>query len=269
MDYTLMVVLGLVAGVLGGLLGIGGSVVMIPGMVWILGQADASGIEQIQQYQAAAMIVNFLLAGPSALRHLRAGAVYGSVWRWLAPSAGVGIIAGVLLSQSALFAGGRAVYLRYLFGAFLLYAVGYNLYRLLRPPRVEGITREQADTAPRWKKASIGGVMGVFAGLLGIGGGAQAVPLMQVVLRMPLRKAIATSSATIFTIAWIGAAVKNLSLGPAGSVERSFVLAALLTPTAMVGGYLGGALTHVLPLRVVRAVVVGLMLLAAWKMFAG
>lgn len=269
MEYASMVILGLVAGVLGGLLGIGGSVVMIPGMVWILGQANAAGVEQIQQYQAAAMIVNFLLAGPSALRHLRAGAVYGSVWRWLAPAAGLGIVAGVVLSQSALFAGDQAVYLRYLFGVFLLYAVGYNGYRFVRPPRVEGISRAEADAASRWKKASIGGVMGVFAGLLGIGGGAQAVPLMQVVLRLPLRNAIATSSATIFTVAWIGAIVKNVSLGPAGSVERSLLLAGLLTPSAMVGGYLGGALTHRLPLRLIRAVVVAVMLLGAWKMLAG
>ena len=55
MEYALLVAVGLLAGVLGGLLGIGGSSIMLPAMVWILGRTitvDGKAIEQIHRAQA-------------------------------------------------------------------------------------------------------------------------------------------------------------------------------------------------------------------------
>ena len=48
---------------------------------------------------------------------------------------------------------------------------------------------------------------------------------------------------------------------------RSLTLTALLAPAAMLGSYFGGHLTHMLPLKIVRSVFIGLMLLAAIRMF--
>jgi uncharacterized membrane protein YfcA len=254
---------GFVAGVLGGLLGVGGSVVMIPAMVWICplwGHA-----ESIHQYQAAAMIVNFLLIGPSVAKHLRARAVYVGVWRWLAPAALIGTAAGVAASRLPVFTGANERILRAAFGGFLLYVAGYNARKLLVKGG-QGCSAEEAAALPRWQKVAVGFPMGCSAGLLGIGGGSLAVPGQQIFLRMPLRNAIATSAATILSIAWFGAIVKNASLGDEGSVTRSLVLAATLAPTAMAGSYLGGHLTHTLPLRAVRCAFIGLMVLAAAKM---
>ncbi len=264
-EYILLIVLGVFAGVLGGLLGIGGSVVMIPAMVWLLG-ASKGGVDQIHQYQGAAMIVNFMLAGPSALKHFRAKAIYKCVWKVLVPTAAVGVLAGVACARIPILRGEGAVYLRYLLGLFLVYVAGYNVYKMLRPPSLDGISVEEAAKVPFRKKGMIGIVMGFISGLLGLGGGAQAVPMMQIILKMPLRNSIATSAATIFCVSWIGAIAKNVSLGSDGSPVRSLVLAACLTPTAMIGGYVGGHLTHTLPIKYVRIVFIIVMGLAAWKM---
>jgi hypothetical protein len=264
MEYLLLSVIGLVAGVLGGLLGIGGSVVMIPAMAWIF----ASRGESIHQYQAAAMIVNFLLIWPAVVRHRRAKAIRMDIWRRLAPAAAAGTIAGVALSRSGLFSGANERALRVLFGAFLLYVVARNVYKLTRR-KAETADPAQGDPPPGAASAramGVGGAMGVSAGLLGIGGGALCVPALQVVLSVPLRNAIATSATTIASTAWLGAIAKNLSLGPDGSALRSLALAACLAPTAMIGSWFGGQLTHRLPTRVVRVAFVGLMLLAAYKM---
>ena len=264
MEYVLVSLTGLVAGILGGLLGIGGSVVMIPALVWIFSSV-VDRPETVHQYQAAAMIVNFLLAGPATLRHARAKAIYPGVWKYLAPAALAGIVIGVFVSRLHVFTGANERHMRMAFGVFLLYVAGYNVWRM-RSPKIEGVSREEADRMPALWKIAVGLPMGFAAGLLGIGGGALAVPAMQVVLRLPLRNAIATSAATIFAVAWLGAIVKNASLGSDGTVTRSLVLAAILAPTAMAGAYLGGHLTHTLPLRVVRAALILLMLTAAWKM---
>ena len=108
-QYISLVATGLVAGTLGGMLGIGGSCIMIPAMVLILGTYNAAGVDQIHQYMAAAMIVNFLLAIPSVLAHHRNRAVWPRVLAPLAGGALVGIIVGVQISY--LFSNTAAEYL--------------------------------------------------------------------------------------------------------------------------------------------------------------
>ena len=266
MEYLLLSLTGLLAGVLGGMLGLGGSVIMIPLMVWILG-ARVGGREQIHQYQAAAMIVNFLVALPALVAHARKRAIWWRVWAYLAATALVGMVLGVQLAR--LFLGDAAIYLRWLVGAFFVYVAGQNILRLLRPPRQEGLPQAEVEAGPAWRKLAVGLPAGLLAGLLGIGGGAVAVPAQQAVLKVPLRNAIATSVALIASIAWLGAILKNVHLGAAGSVARSLELAACLAPTAMIGSYLGGLLTHRLDLRIVRAVFAALMALSAAKLLAG
>ena len=262
-SYILLALVGLAAGLLGGLLGIGGSSVMLPAMVWILGRADNAGHEQINQYMAAAMIVNFLLILPSVVAHLHNRAVWKGVWAYLAPAGAAGIILGAWASYQV-----EGLYLRWGVGAFLLYVAGHNLDRMAAAGRVEGLPRERVKGMPAWRKILVGFPMGIIAGLLGIGGGSLAVPGQQIVLRMPLRNAIATSAATIASISWLGAIVKNARLHPPdGTVARSLLLAACLAPTAMIGSYLGGHLTHKLPLRIIRAVFVAVLALSAAKMF--
>ncbi len=265
LQYIWLIVTGLVAGLLGGLLGIGGSCIMIPAMVLILGTYNAAGVDQIHQYMAAAMIVNFLLALPSVVAHARNKAVWPRVLAPLAGGALVGIIIGV--QTSYLLGGDAAKYLRWGLGVFFLYVAGQNAWRLRHARRAEGLPREQVEATPVWRKLAVGVPMGLSAGLLGLGGGTLAVPAQQTILRMPLRNSIATSSATIAAIAWFGAILKNVQLGANGTVGRSVVLVACLAPPAMIMAYFGGHLTHKLPLRVVRLLFMTLMIASAAKMF--
>lgn len=268
MEYILLAIAGLLAGLLGGLLGLGGSSILLPAMVLILGSVDAAGHEQIHQYMAAAMIVNFLLIWPSVFAHLRNKAVWASVWIYLSVAALVGIIIGV--QASYLFKGDAAMYLRWSVGGFFVYVALHNLYRLTHKRKLDGLSRNEAENQPAWRKILVGLPMGIVAGLLGIGGGSLAVPGQQIVLKMPLRNSIATSAATIATISWLGAILKNAQISQhGGTIAESFRLTLWLAPTAMIGSWIGGHLTHTLPLRVVRIVFLVLLVAAAWKMFAG
>jgi len=270
MEYVLLVCVGVIAGLLGGLLGIGGSSVMLPAMVWILGAAKmvhGEPVEQIHQYMAAAMIVNFLLIIPSVIPHVRNKAVWTGVWKWMAPAGLAGILLGVFLSEQ-FKDGNRATYLRWGVGVFFIYVVLNNIRRLFAGRKLEGLDRPAVEAMPAWRKLIVGFPMGIIAGLLGIGGGSLAVPGQQVALKAPLRNAIANSAATIATISWVGAIAKNLSLAaPYGSIPRSALLAGCLAPTAMIGSYIGGHLTHKLPLKVVRVIFIALMCFATYKMF--
>lgn len=253
-----LLILGFVSGVLGGLLGIGGSIIMIPALAIVLGPNQ-------HLYQAAAMIVHVFVALPSSIPHWRAGAIRWDVFKRMLPFGAVFILIGVAVSD--LF---NADVLQAIFGCFLLYIVVNNIVKLIQR-RGEP---QECDQRPGWAYAgSVGAVMGFMAGLLGIGGGVIAVPLLQRVCNLPLRQCIATTSAVMCLTAIIGAYRKNSTLaqhldaaGQPLEFQQSLIIAGCMIPAAVMGGLIGAALTHKLPLRWVRMALIVLMIFAAAKM---
>ncbi len=268
MDIAVQGLIGLLAGLLGGLLGVGGSLVIIPSLILYL-SATANGYGGQTQHllQAAAMLCNFFVAAPSVLAHRRAGAIMSSVVGKLIPGALMGIIAGVALSNCDLFAREKGAYLGVGLSLFIVYVVFYNLWRLFTSTNLsDGFEPDQDYSSI--KVVSVGVVVGLIAGLLGIGGGALCVPAQQIVLRIPLRRAIANSATMIMCVSLFGAVYKNATLASHQiEVMSSIKLAAMLIPTAIMGSFVGGKLAHKLPRKVLRGVFIVFMVVVAFKMF--
>jgi uncharacterized protein len=253
-DVVWLSLIGLVSGACGGLLGIGGSIVMIPAMTEFMGP-------QQHVYQAAALIVNFFVAGPAVVQHVRAGALDGRIVRLLIPSAAFAAILGVGFSELRVFQGSGMIYLTGMFGVFLLWIAAIQLVRLIREQRagetsrVESGRNEHTEPPASGAVIAVGLFTGVFSGLLGIGGGVLSIPLQQRVLGVPLPRAIANSAATIVGLSVVSALAKNLAIAtrhPDVNWLSPIILAGCLIPTAMIGSYVGSRLTHVLPIRAVR-----------------
>jgi len=261
LDHLVVMLIGLVAGMFGGMLGVGGSVVMIPAMTIIFGPAQ-------QLYQGAAMIMNFFVSLPSAWQHRRRNAVLTPVVRVTIPCAVVGVIVGVWVSSGPWFHGHNEVYLSRIFGGFLFYVAAYNVYRLVGRSRLADMDNLAARRLPRWKIAAAVGVpTGFVGGLLGVGGGIVAGPMQQLLLKIPLSRAIANSAVTIVPLSIIGAFYKNWTNAHAGvSMMETLQLAGFLIPTAMVGGYLGAHFTHIVPRRLLRVAFIILMVYAGWTL---
>ncbi len=258
LDTGLIALIGLVAGVLGGMLGVGGSVIMIPGLTLILGYNQ-------HLYQAAAMMANVAVSIPASLRHRKAGAMVLPVMKWMLPAALLFVPLGVAASN--LFRGQeQSIWLGRVLAAFLLYVIYVNVQRL----RQEKKSAHPVDTHHSPARCSVVGVaMGSVAGLLGIGGGAIAVPLQQIILRLPLRSCIANSAGIICITATVGCIYKINSLGMHGLEPSAAVKTGLLlAPTAWIGGRIGASLTHRLPIKQVRIAFILLMIVATWKMAA-
>lgn len=246
------IVLGIVTGALGGMLGIGGSIVMIPVLTVLLGKNQHVA-------QAAAMILHVFVSVPAMIQHHRADAVRWDVfWRML-PFGLALIMLGVWVSDQF-----RGEILERIFGVFLLYVVANNVLKLLG---------REAEPEPHEQRTGwgvcgfVGAVMGFMAGFLGIGGGVIAVPLLQRICNLPLRQCIATSSAVMCITAVLGAARKNMTLAQHGlPVKESLIIAACVAPTAILGGLLGARLTHVMPLTLIRGVFVLLLTWASFEM---
>ena len=268
MDLLVPAAVGIVAGLAGGLLGIGGSIIIIPALILYLGTTEA-GFQGHDQHllQAAAMITNVFVAAPSVIAHYRARAIVRPVVMVLVPTAVLGVLMGVAVSDSSAFARQNGSYLAMMLSGFLAYVACYNIWRLVRKTDREGEFGEDTKLSP-WKIAAAGIPMGLTAGLLGIGGGAVCVPIQQVLLKIPLRKAIANSATTIVFSAFIGAVHKNYTLSTHGvDVVDSLQLAGTLIPTAILGSYFGGKLTHLMPKRALRVVFIIFMAIVSWVTF--
>ncbi len=254
-EAILLLAVGLLAGVAGGLLGIGGGVVVVPVLTLFMHHDQHLA-------QATAMIVNVYVALPALLRHHYLGVVRWNVVGRVLPAGVIAIGLGVLVSNQI-----DGEVLRRIFGLFLVYIVVGNVARL------SGARRERQGVVPRttWAAAgAIGGATGFVAGLLGIGGGPIAVPLLRRICYLPLRESVPVSSAVICLTSVVGALLKNAALptiaGPDGAplglhAHESLLLAACLAPTATVGAIIGAGLTHRVPARAMR---LAFILLLSW-----
>lgn len=251
--------IGLFAGLVGGLLGVGGSTIIIPGLTLLLGPSQ-------HLYQAAAMMANVAVSIPAALRHLRAKAVVTSVLKWMLPVTLVSVVLGVWISNLEIFRGSSGgIWLGRILAAFLIYEAVSNFLKLLKH-------REEPETAPRITPARssvVGFFMGTVGGMLGIGGGAMAVPLQHWLLRLPLRQAIANSATVMVFSAAVGSVFKTATLELHHIPwTQGLVLAGVLAPSCFLGGWIGAGLTHRIPTRWVRMVFVVILLTSSWKMLA-
>lgn len=108
--------------------------------------------------------------------------------------------------------------------------------------------------------ALIGLFGGVTSGLFGVGGGIVMVPAMVYLLHTNIKTAIGTSLIVIIPTAITGA-FKHQQLG-----NIDWKMAASLVPLAIVGGFIGAALTKPLPAEMLKKLFGGFMILAGCRL---
>ena len=255
MEFLLYIGLGLVAGMLGGLLGIDGSVIMIPALLFFVPNMT------IHLAQAIAMTVNPAVAISSAAKHHKNNNVsWNVVWKVL-PLSLICIALAAWFSNSI-----KGEWLELAFATFLIWVLWDQLDSIFG--RSKSTTSSKESTLLQF--GATGGVTGIMAGLLGIGGGLIQVPLLNRLCKLPIKQAIGTSSAIMFVTAILGATVKDASLQKVDHNAMTAVMqAAQIIPGALIGGWIGAKLTNVLPSRVIRIVFALLVLIASYKLFAG
>jgi uncharacterized membrane protein YfcA len=259
MEILILLSVGLVAGGIGGLLGIGGSVIMIPAMVVLLGW-------DFHLAQAIAMTVNPAVALTATIKHQRNKNISWESTKYVLPLAIICICIAAWLSNTI-----PSGWLELSFGIFLIWVLWDQISCITG--RTATIIQDSKPTPI--KGAITGGVTGTTAGLLGIGGGLILVPLLNRLCSLNIKRAIGTSSSIMLITAICGATVKDLSLplatNEAGELMGWQAIDAItrsvwLLPGAIVGGWFGAVLTNTLPIKYIRIVFAILVLLASCKM---
>ncbi len=250
LPWTLTI--GLLAGVLGGMLGIGGGLIMIPAMLLLLG--DAYGPDTLHLYKFASIATSSALAATAVHQHARNEAIQRARMPAIVGGALLGMVIGLV--ASLLFRGTGTELLKRAFGGFVLATVGFQFIRGWLGRRRERRTSEPTSAAGQTTSViGIGMPAGFLAGFFGLGGGIWAVPAQHLGLRIPLPNAIANAAVMIAILApctAIGQAIA-LSAFPDLSLADGLLLTLSLAPTAAMGGKIGATLTHRLPLGYVRA----------------
>ena len=263
MEYFLYIIIGIIAGTLGGLLGIGGAIIVIPSLILITSFNNTYDGRTQHLIQAVGMICNFCVSLPSAFSHWRSGAVIKQLVRKMVPAAFVGVVVGVYFSNQTLFAGHNGKYLSIMLGVFLLYVACFNITRLLsNKPHLHNEDNQGNDN--KLGGIIVGGIVGLFSGLLGIGGGSICVPFQQVFFKVPLKNAIANSACTIVGIVLVGAIYKNATLSIHGfELSQSLKISACIVPSAMIASYFGSKLTHIFKPNILRIIYIFFMFIVS------
>lgn len=172
---------GAFAGILAGLLGVGGGIVLVPAFLSLFAAAGYGSDELMRMCLATSLATIIVTSARSAMAHNRRGAVDWAVLRGWALPIGVGAVCGV-----AAVAQLRTPTLQAIFGVLvILIALWMGL------GRAHWRVAEVMPTGPR--RGLYGAAIGFISVLLGIGGGSLGVPLMTLHGR-PIHQAVATAA---------------------------------------------------------------------------
>ena len=205
--YLLFPLLGLVAGILAGLLGVGGGLVLVAALAWLLPLFGVPPEVAMHAALASSLASIVLTAASSARAHARRGSVLWPTVAWMVP----GLLLGAWLG-SGVAVKLDAQTLRWIVAGYCLLAAWQTGF---------GRSRAPADgsevPAPRgWPMSAAGGGIGVLSALVGIGGGSMTVPLLVWRGVKPVR-AVGTSSACGVAIG-LSAAVGYALHAPSGAL---------------------------------------------------
>ena len=109
--FVLLTVIGGFAGVLAGLLGVGGGIVLVPAFFYAFQTLGYDGPQLMQMCLATSLATIIVTSMRSVLSHNRKGAVDWGILRTWAPGIAIGAVLGVLAAASL-----RSVTLQALFG---------------------------------------------------------------------------------------------------------------------------------------------------------
>jgi len=214
--------------------GVGGGILAVPALGLLLGLDQHAA-----QGTSLAMILPTVAMG--AWRYGRKGSVRWGAAAWIGIAA---VASGFTSAHLALVLPARA--LRLLFALFLLFLGARTVWSSRGGPRSQAPERRLEPAAAAVRQLGIGVLVGLLAGLLGVGGGTIAIPGLILLCGFGAQEAQGTSLAALVFSSAAGA----FGYATAGQVD--WIGAAALFVGAAVTVPLGAAAAHRLPERRLR-----------------
>jgi uncharacterized protein len=227
-------VIGLAAGIFSALLGVGGGLIMVPAMVYML---------RIRQHRAHGTSLVVIL--PTAIAGVSQYAEQGNVNWPVALLLAVGGVVGAMLG-ARLAAALHAPVLKRVFGVFVVATGMVMIIHGMTHPASHGLMR--AGAASSAVIVLVGLLAGVLSGLLGVGGGIIMVPALVYLLGLDQHMAQGISLAVIIPVAISGALIHYRK----GNVVPS--IAFWLSIGATIGAYVTAHWVKFIPSETLRTI---------------
>ncbi len=260
---TMLILLGGVAGFMAGLLGIGGGIILVPGLYFVfktLGY-DTSVLMHVCVGTSLAVIIPTGIS--SSLAHYKKGAVRMDLVKRIGGGVVIGVIAGTVLAH---YLSGDSMTLVFAVALFIFAGL-----MQIKPKQKPGVDA-QAAYGPKQPYASIGGlIIGVLSSLMGIGGATLNVPFMTL-SGVAIHQAVASSSAMgplialpgtigFILIGWNEPGLPPYSLG-----YVNLIALALITPSSVFMAPFGAKVAHKISVVALRRVFAIFIVIVAIKM---
>lgn len=256
-----MLGVGVFAGVLAGLLGVGGGIIIVPGLFQLFAFMDVE-LSVRMHLAVGTSLSTIIVTSISSLRsHHRRGAVDWQLLRSFGPSVAVGVLAGTAIA--GVVSGAALTTVFAVMALFVAWYMGFAPDNLRLARQLPGGAR----------RAGIGGVIGAVSAMVGIGGGSLTVPTL-VLCNYPIRQAVGTSAAVGLIIAVPGTAGFMLSgqgvegLPPLSIGYVNLVGFAILVPVTWLAAPWGAKLAHWIRPRLLRLCFAAFLFVVSIRLFA-
>ena len=176
-----LLVIGAFAGVLAGLLGVGGGIVLVPAFYYAFAALGYDSPQLMQICLATSLATIIVTSARSVMSHHRKGAVEWDILKTWAPGIAIGALIGVLVVASL-----RSDTLLAIFGIMAALVALYMIF---------GKSEWRLGTVMPgglWR-ATLSPGIGFLSVLMGIGGGSFGVPTMTL-FGVPIHRAVATAA---------------------------------------------------------------------------
>jgi uncharacterized membrane protein YfcA len=237
---------GLIAGVIAGLLGVGGGIVVVPVLEYMLGHAGVPGEWRMHVAVATSLATIIPTSISSSRAHHSRGAIDWSLARsWGLPML-LGAFGGSLLAAHA-----KSALLSTIFGFVALFAA----LKMFLPLDHVRLTKDVPRGAPG---GIVAAVIGGVSAMMGIGGGTLSVPAMTMTGES-IHRAVGTAAFFGLLISLPGT-VGYLLVRPDASLPAatiglvSLIGVALISPGTMLTAPLGARIAHGLSRRTLSVV---------------
>jgi len=185
MSFEILLLIGLIAGIVAGLMGVGGGIIFTPVLYFLF---DEAGIQEPVLWTiASGLFCTFIAALGGSIRqyvqknfYLKEGVILGLLGM-------IGIYLGKLVITSS-------YYNRKQFAVFFSLMLFYAAYMLFKrgSDKSDEFKREYKNVG--FKAGLItGGVGGFVASLAGVGGGGIMVPILNLFFKQPFKKTVSVS----------------------------------------------------------------------------
>jgi uncharacterized membrane protein YfcA len=251
--------IGIFAGSMSGAIGIGGGIIIVPGLVFVF-QLNQVIPEHLSMHVAAgtSLAVIIFTSLFSVRAHYKIGGILWPVFYRLWPGLALGVISGVLIADAI-----PTAWLKIIFGLFLIFVA------------VKMLTNVHASSTPKipgfWTNGIISYVIGMLSGLLGVGGGVLIVPYLTY-CGIAARQIVGVSNLCTFVVGVVGTiafmiAGQNDMANIAYSTGYIYWPAVLLVgvPSTLMAPF-GAKLSYIVPIHYLTYGFIVMLLLTAIKM---